>query len=1787
MSEHAAKGPDPMEPDPKGAGPKGAGTPSGSSATPKLAATKADQETVASAKADRSETPVAPPQAGDGKGKRRKKPKGRWWWRWSKRLVVAGLVTRIVLWLFLEQIADFGASYAGLSVSWRSASLSLSGLSLYIEDLVVRDRDDADAPPLVTAQEVIADLSMRQLLSGQLSVVDAGIAGARITVHRNADGSLRLPKAWTEPAAVTLPEEEEEPAETDEPLRFELPCWIASTRLHDLQFDFVDHSVSPTVHHTGKLDLDVADIGFPDRNGSVMLRVHAPQLCDELFVHTKIEAAPENADVHFAAAVRGFRPHRFGLPQEYLDMIGNAHVVDVRLGGDLNAKVLASAPKHPAIAGGLDFGLSLDGVERSALKGTFGPTEVTGAGTVDVGVVTPFSLTMHTDGVIDALRLEEGRLELAGTRSAVTAKLRGERLTCLRLRPLLAEAGISLPPDGIDLDANLDAEFGESMSIDLGRIAIRDGEKEMLSLPKLAVRDLRTVDETLAIGSVEIVGPSLPVRREADGTMQIAGVRIRPPAAAASTEPTATTQPEPAGNPAGNPTGAAAAPLALPKIRLGSFDWSGCNVSYTDAGQAEPTTIAIDNLHLHADGLTLGEDSDVPGRITAAFSLPEIAERTTAQITLHPRVDGLRTDLSWTTDGITLQRLEPWLTPAGIVSEFGAGKLQLAANADVTLGESGIEASARVVNLQLLDGKDKLLTVRSVDGSGIRISDRETHIGTWNVRDPFIAVARDADQVLHAVGLAIGAAAPSASDTQPSATPARPTTPAPNPAAQANAAPLTHGKLTVDRTTLTFRDARYPDRTFSLGLDAEIGESAPGAELPIDVTVRLDRAMKSCGIQATLRRDPTSERLVGKLSASGIAGKELEMLLPAGMECTLVDGSLNADFEAQLEHTANAPMLAKVRNIALRDRDTELFAIDEIVADLPMVTDDEVHVRDAHVTGIRAIVTKTETALHVPGFAFANAPADKPAQPQPPEAVAPTQPEAVAPTQPAAEDAEPQPPLILPKLRIDALALELERFELRDRTDETREPLVVTTGLKLAEPWLGDPAADEPVAMQLAITGLCQPLGASFRADTRLSPFDLTPTLDIDFLLENFDTTQLQRVLPSLGDQLRGEAKSLTAKAQIHAFVNLKRRDPRKFDLQRSLGAELTIENVELRDGDSDQPYASIASIDAIVRAIQPSTGSVLLRSVTIDEPKLRVEQDEHGMHVAGFLLPPPPAAAPEATPAGGDEPATAPNPKASNPEASNPEASDPVAAQPEPGASSRAATESGAEQPEFAIDRFDLLGLEVDFKDATTEPPTHLLLRDTDAQLKRFSTRAFDEARPMSFSLNVRGGPIELEKRVIKSSVIAGLLTSGAEALVGANSEHEYEQRAMLDELRVDGQLQLFPATIGRVNISMSELELAAFRGLAKQAGVELTDGLYDMRVGIDLKGYDGIDIRSNHVFTYLELDEPPDGPLSRYLRLPAPIQAVLFVLRNADDEQRLPISLHVPADGVSQSAIIGLAVENLIKLIGDAFGGVGGRVLGGATGGLLGGSSDVPDVTVEIPFAPGSPLPASHDLQPLIEAALADETLSIVLTHEMGAADQPFAARLANPDREVVQATIARLQRKRAQLEAERTPLAADVVALYAAGKVQEALQTHERLRALDRHQGELLIALGQAIEQIGNPRKRNALRRTRRAATALAESRLDAIATELGQSCPQLVEKASEDAPPRIERRPGRGLPIAGIDGGGRILAILRRRAAQDLPKNRPQREPGQTTSIRSSGFTTVPPLVDPGNRAFNNR
>lgn len=1637
-----------------------------------------------------------------------KKPRGRWYWRWTRRLAITAVVARLLLWLFLEQLANFGAGFAGLSVSWRSASLSIAGLSLLIEDLEVRDANDAEAPALLKAQEVLADLSMRQLLSGQLSVVDASITGARVTVHRDADGTLRLPQQWLEPAAVELPEE---PAEqTEEPLTFELPCRIASTRLHDLQLDFVDHTTEPATHRTGKLDLDVADVGFPDRNGSAQLRVHAPQLCDELFVHTQIQAGVRVADLTFQAVVRGFRPQRFDLPPDVLDTIENAHVVDVRLAGDVHAEVLASAPRMPALEGKLDFGMALDGVERTTLDVDFGPTDPTAS-----GLVTPLAVVFHADDIVDSLSLQDARLETVDDRTGVTATIAADGLTCARIRPYLEAAGMQLPDGGFDLRAAADAEFGESMTFHLSRLTIDGDRGRLLSLPKVAVQDLRTVDETLAIERVELAGPQLEIVKLEDGTLQIAGLRFTPPPALAGAPTPAPSEPqdEPATEPG-----------PLPKLRLGSFAWSGVDVSYTDHTLPEAATVRLSGLDVKADALAFGEDAP-PGRVQLAFAVPGVAQACRGELTLTPRVDGAKAQFDWRTKGITMQALKPWLDAAGIRCELADGELGLLAEADVQL-QPQLRASAQLSNLRLQDGSTRWLSLRALRGEGLQVDAEGVHLGTWTVQDPYVVLHRDAEQRFQACGMTFGGPVAGASAPAPTAPANRrrrldDEATIPQPAAEAEPFHLQHGAITVRGATLAWSDELAPKMDRAIGLELTVGPQAE-RDAPVDIaaSLRISEAQANVNLAANLQRNAERLTASGELTASRLVAAELAAFLPDGVRCTLDDGTVHAAFDANVALGGDGAVDASLREVRITDGEAEAAAIDEIVVDIPKLGSDEVHVRRLRVAGVRASFAQTGSELLVPGFALAaaNAPTLRPATPAKVEDGAGSSGGTSTGSSAApSAAASPGAPIQLPKLRIDEVFVQLQRFEFRDRSNGDRAPIGASFALQLVEPWLGDPKSDEPAAMAFNVTGTVDPIGATITALAKANPFDLTPTLDVVFALDGFDTTRLVELMPALADTMRGEAKALTLGATLHARLDLKRRDASRFDLGRPFGAEIVLENVRLEDRASEQVFVQVAAIDVIARAIDPRSGSVLLRSVDLDEPIVRAFKDVDGTHFAGFVLLEPPAgkAGPSIDPpAGNGEP---PAPRTAAPQA------------------------TAADDYELAVDRMRVMGLAVDYRDETTEPPTHLSLVDTDFELSRFSTRAFSEPLPLSFSAAVRGGEIELERRVVRNSVISGFLSSSARALVGGNDKHDYVMRPMLDQMTADGQLTLFPRPRGRVNIAVDRLELSAFRGLARNAGVRIQDGLYDTLVALDLKGYDGVDIRSEHVFTWLALDEPPNGPISTYLRLPAPLQTVLFLLRNNNDEQRIPLNVDVPPGPDGQSEIIDRVVESLVRLIGNSVASAGARTASTITGALLGSDSEVPDLKAMLPYEPGSPLPGDAELDGLLAALAGDPTLVVVLSHQLGAADLPHARELANPPVDVLQGTVRGLQRTRAELEQRRTPIAQDVVALYAAGKVQDAIRRQEELLEIDTHLGELLQALSGALDQLGNPNARAAARRTRAACKALAQARLDAAIARMRALRPGLGSD-------RFERRAGRGVPIDGLDGGGCVIATLRRRSAQ---------------------------------------
>ncbi|MBK8977806.1 MAG: hypothetical protein IPM29_18005, partial [Planctomycetes bacterium] len=516
-----------------------------------------------------------------------------------------------------------------------------------------------------------------------------------------------------------------------------------------------------------------------------------------------------------------------------------------------------------------------------------------------------------------------------------------------------------------------------------------------------------------------------------------------------------------------------------------------------------------------------------------------------------------------------------------------------------------------------------------------------------------------------------------------------------------------------------------------------------------------------------------------------------------------------------------------------------------------------------------------------------------------------------------------------------------------------------------------------------------------------------------------------------------------------------------------------------------------------------------------------RALNDNDGLHVLGLTLKPAPTPAATA-------PAEAPAPAPATP----------------PDAASAA---PAAPAPPFRLDEFLVRGLDLRIEDRTGPVPTLLPLDSLDVELR--DLRLHDgSATPMRFAVFAGAGDVPLPERQVSSSLLAGMVGAAGNALLGRGGELKMVERPLLDELAAQGELTLGDVPTGRVRVSLADFELTALRGIAEAAGVQIGDGLLDLGLDVTLGADRRIEIDSRTTLTHLAIDEPPGGPIERYLSLPAPLQTVVFALRDADGEIAIPVDLTLDEDGISGGQIATLATRTLSSVLTDAFLGSPFRVTGAVTG-LLGldGDGSRPDLPVEtVTFETAEAALRGDDLaivDRVAERLADDDELVAVVQSELGRADWQRAEILANPRREDALALIARLRQNLRELRRDRDVLAAEARAHYAVGRLGEAQEATRRLRGLDGEIGRLDQSIDRLVRIVRPGAERGAGRRTEDAAAELAEQRLGAVRDRLLEA---LRRAGVADPERRVELRNPRARREAAADQAAVRIAFRIRRA-----------------------------------------
>ncbi len=1636
----------------------------------------------------------------------RKPRKRRRWRRLFAWLLAVTVIARIVLGIFLPDLVAYGVTFAGLAGRCANAELSLLGGSVRLQGLELHDPDDPEHGPRLTLLELGADVSTWQLLQGDIVIDDAVLRSAQLVLHRRADRSFVLPAAWTAPSPEPEPEPESEPEAG--PMSTELPLRIATARIHDLRLRIVelDGRRAPI---DVVLDLDIDDVGSRDVPGHLELRLAADGVADRVVIGAQFDTPGKDAEGGGGGIRVDSTILAHGLDLAPLvpaaEQLG---VIDVEL-----AAKIALLP-DPAVPDGARLQTTLELHDSPAIARTL---------TADVGATFDAAGGMDCSAAIDA--------------------------TGIVLEPLaelLRASGVTFVEDGIDASARAsarlpgaDPEAATPAGMDLRVHDVRVGTgDDVITLTDLTVEQLRQTGDGLHIAAVRAVGPTASAAQRPDGSLAIAGIRFgaaaTPTGAGTGVAPTSepagpVAEPagpvaEPAADPAADPAaGPAATGAALPTIILDELDWRSATLALLDQRQpdAEPLTVEVQTLT--GQGLACACDRD-EGTANLHVRVPGIADALRVQLQVTPQAGGAHVEGDIELEDLTTTGLARWLAPLGIEPTFATAQLRTDLVADIGGAGENASASGRIANLRFTTGDDLLLGLKNLELDDLRLHHEGLKFASVSAAEPIVRIERS-NAAMTVAGLRFGRPSAAPAHTTPPATP-QPATPKPGaPAGPARPLVLDTGPITLERATVHLHDTGPNPRTSTIGVDLELGAiagtglAAFAQPVPFALTVHLDERVEALGLRGQLARTQDQLTVSGTLDGTGIRGTALTRLLPDGMRSPLANGRIGAELEVHIAPGMSALDVA-VREFALHDGDEELAAIDRIEFVAPQLGSDTVHIEKAVVAGVRAKVEKSAAGLLVPGLLIADAaaPVDgEPAQPNAPSPNAPSPAEA-APT--STEPATVPPPISvpttrapgagLPALRIDELAVALDELVWHDRTVAGSEPLRTALRIELAAPWRTAEELDETAPLELRIRGGAAPIVSEIALDLLLEPFALAPVFDAKLTIDGIDTTAIEQIAPAMRETLTGTETGARLTLHTHAEIDLARTDPTQFDLSRPFGGAVLVEDLEFTATDGE-PLIRVPALDVTLRAFDPRTGDVLLRSVDLDAPHVVVHQGKDGLQVAGVTLRPSPAA-----PAGGEPAAEAPTP--------------------------RTAAELDAERrrgpaPEFAVDDFSLFGLSVRFTDDTTDPPTLVPIDELDVSLRRFSTRTLTESRQFAFDVTLRGGDVPLEKRVAASSVLSGIVGSTADLVTFRNDEHAIEQRSFVDEILIDGYLQLHPMPLGHVTTVVHGFELQTLRGLAKPSGVDIADGLFDARIDAELTQR-GTRIESQKTFTFLQVSEPPGGPISTYLKLPAPLDVVLFILRNDNGEQRLPMQLEVPRTGDLFGGIATAAVETLTLLIGDAIGSSPYRAARTLTDifGITG--QDAIDATpAALEFAPGSATTVFEPLAKLLTAYGDDPTVSFVITHELGQQDYDRVAELSNPDRALAEQSVARLQLERQNLRDERTRIAPEVTARLLAGQEPAARRKIERLREIDAELAAITAALDAAATLFDGSSDRHQKRRARRAAIELGELRIATVRAEL-------EARLGPGIGDRLQIRRPRGVIAADRPEGGRVTLVPRR-------------------------------------------
>jgi hypothetical protein len=361
-----------------------------------------------------------------------------------------------------------------------------------------------------------------------------------------------------------------------------------------------------------------------------------------------------------------------------------------------------------------------------------------------------------------------------------------------------------------------------------------------------------------------------------------------------------------------------------------------------------------------------------------------------------------------------------------------------------------------------------------------------------------------------------------------------------------------------------------------------------------------------------------------------------------------------------------------------------------------------------------------------------------------------------------------------------------------------------------------------------------------------------------------------------------------------------------------------------------------------------------------------------------------------------------------------------------------------------------------------------------------------------------------------VKGAGVAGAVGDAMALIGGKKAEEltsavEMEDRELFSQITAAGSLVLYPAPTGYVKTSVSGMELAAFKGLASQQGVNLSGGSFDSSVEAFFRDDGSLDTRSRFVLTDLALSEPPNGPISRQISMPGGLDAAVAALRDVDGSITIPLNVSVEKGKVNTGDVVNSAVGAIGGIIATAIASAPVKVVGGVgdvvgLGALMGGGKNKGEIApIELAFRTGDATLSVEEerrLAELVQMMRKDDTVELTVRHELGSGDVDAAQVRANPPPDDALALARNVQSRKAKLIGARNDVAARARAELASLPEEQTRATLAELRALDREIAAAEDASDLLYDMLRPGADRQAVRRTRAASLQIAQQRLAVV-------------------------------------------------------------------------------------------